>query len=267
MSEQGFDLANVYTVADRGAMYDSVAGALNAIVGDKPGEALIMVAAGSFDAGTVINFPSGLENTKVTVQGIGSSILKAELDLSNVGYLSVPIGHYVGESSACLTFRNIQLLGELIYGTKTSGNGMVVFHECYIRSAEAVSPYIHFDGGATGNWYLNLHNCFIVNEGSTNVLRISNDITLFLEDTKLSLRGDVAGTALYINAPNGRRLIKNCAIEVKGVVGGQTINASAGATAVTIVNSSYNKAPAGNIAITAGTVNTNTVIAGDYICG
>jgi hypothetical protein len=192
LSNQGFDLKNIYIVAESGANYSSVQSALNAIESDAPPWALILLAPGWYDGATTITFPNlevgGILTTRITIQGLGSKlcVIDADIDISTLSTSPNPISAPLFTGIAGLTLRDIRVEGR-IYGIKTAVPlGMLVLDNVIVMDSSSVNSLIKLDASAGGGFYSYIYNSYLINFGTQPVIEYLGHNDFNIEGTTLN---------------------------------------------------------------------------------
>jgi hypothetical protein len=209
--------------------------------------------------------------TTITIQGLGknrSSIIPP-IDVTNVLITPNPLSFPLYTGIGGLIFRDVRLAAE-IYGIKADATfGMVSFENCCIVSSINTNGLVYFDGGAAaGGWYIYMKDNEVSNSGTTPTIHFRRDTEFILEQNRIIQYG-VGGTidAVYLTAPSGAiQVLKSNMIQVLGghASTGLCLDSSA-ATNVTMIGNLTNTTPGVNCTAVVGTIDSNSVLAADFM--
>jgi hypothetical protein len=125
---QGFAIDAVYVVSAQGGFYQTIQGALNAILDDAPEVALVLVCPDYTDSGGTITFPdlySTYAFTKVIIQGFGCQVsISDDIDISTLASMPSPLSAPLVSDTAQLVLKDLRILGR-IYSVWLSVNGQL----------------------------------------------------------------------------------------------------------------------------------------------
>lgn len=276
ISNQGWDLQNLYIVGEDGATYGTVTAALNAIVLDAPTFATILVGPGAFEGAATITFPdfydagSGGATTRVAIVGMGpdTSIINADWDLVDVSIAPKPLSFPLMPGDAGLYLCNLTISG-YITGTKAAATfGAIVFDNVCVMDNALAQPLVHFDGGAAGGWYIwVLNNSYFMNTGANYTLSFQRDVDFYLASSRF-LQYDIPGATfcIYLTTPTGAvRTLLDCQLQVENAGVGRVLESNVGATNVTLATNVTSTAWGANINPVTGGVVTNTNMGANFL--
>jgi hypothetical protein len=271
---QGFDIKDVYVVAQNGGFYQTVGAAMTAISQNQPQKALIWIAPGEYTESTLV-YPtmidpsSGAATSQVVVCGAGVGIthIKFDWDLSGLMGFGLPIVFPRTMNIAALTFRDLSFEGARVYGSASSTDGMVVFDNVSMVSSYA-GGIIALDALAS-KYFVILRNSFVSNVNNAgHCCHFSNDVNFYISNSELDAHTVGAGNCLYLTAVTGTtKIVTRSLLQVIGATTGKAIDSSVAVNVVTAANIYAGGAAliGANVTRVTGSVDTDTTINADIL--
>jgi hypothetical protein len=271
---QGFDIKDVYVVAQNGGFYQTVGAAMTAISQNQPQKALIWIAPGEYTESTLV-YPtmtdpsSGAATSQVVVCGAGVGIthIKFDWDLSGLIGFGLPIVFPRTMNIAALTFRDLSFEGARVYGGASSTHGMVVFDNVSMVSSYA-GGIIALDALAS-NYFVILRNSFISNvDNAGHCCHFSGDVNFYISNSELDAQTVGTGNCLYLTAVTGTtKIVTRSLLQVVGATTGKAIDSSVAVNVVTAANIYAGGAAliGANVTRVTGSVDTDTTINADIL--
>lgn len=265
ISSQGFDIRNVYIVAQEGGFYSTIQAALDTISLDAPQRAMVLVAPGTYPENAAIVWPSGM-TTAVTVQSLGQNraVVVADWELSNLGWSPVPFA-VSGQFLSCgLTLRDLILPGEFT-GTNTGAIPLLLGFDNCMLVPNTAGPAISLNGTA-GSCSLFIRNSILVATVDIEFVRLNGNGDLYLDNSQLVTTSETGVNSLIrLIGPFGDNLVvKGSMFQVSNSTTGLWITSDA-PVSVHAFHNVVNTAEGADVTLLTGSADTNTTIVGDYL--